>query len=252
MGYWGMIVPDPTNPFFMELISSFESIVSDENRDLLIASTHFDPQRTEACIQRMLLRRVNGIVFAASEMLATHESLRQYRIPMVTIDRGEVSERISDVSVDFDLAMVEAVRYLKQMGHNRIAFIGGFPGPKVSKTRVQAFRMAMQLAALDLPEKYVQGRRLSRRGWCSGHVQTSHPQDTTYRSRCGQRSHCTRCLAASTGARDLRTSADVPHRFRRHRYIRTRLSETHDPSASPKATWRRCFMTLSTMSKMSA
>jgi DNA-binding LacI/PurR family transcriptional regulator len=155
-GLFGMIIPDPTNPFFMELLNCFESIVSEENHDLIFASARFDPQRVDACVNRMLMRRVDGIVLASSELLITHESIKRHAVPVVTLDRGEVAERVSDVSVDFENAMVDAIRYLKQMGHRRIAFIGGFPGPRVSWTRAQAFRRALELSELVVDERYIQ------------------------------------------------------------------------------------------------
>ena len=155
-GLFGMIIPDPANPFFTELLSCFETIVTNENQDLIFANTHFDPERVDSSVKRMLMRRVDGIVVCASELLTTHESLRRYNVPVVTLDGGEVSERVSDVSIDFDTAMMDAVRYLRQMGHRRIAFIGGFPGPKVSEIRKRAFRMSMELAELELPHEYLQ------------------------------------------------------------------------------------------------
>jgi DNA-binding LacI/PurR family transcriptional regulator len=153
---FGMIIPDSVNPFFTELVFCFESILTNRNHDLLVASTHFDPQQVESILRRMMRRRVDGIVFIASELLLTQESLQSYKVPVVTMERGEVSERVSDVSVDFDQAMIDAVRYLKQIGHRKIAFISGFPGPKMFRSRIHAFKMGIELAGLELYEGQIQ------------------------------------------------------------------------------------------------
>lgn len=153
----GLILPDLTNPFFTDLLDSFEAITSSKDQDLLTANTRFSPQRVEACIRRMLMRRVDGIALVASEVeTGPFESLMRYRVPLVTLDRGRAGEWVSDVSIDFDSALEDAVRHLKQLGHRRIAFIGGVAGLNTSTTRKQAFIKALSKNGLRLSEEYLQ------------------------------------------------------------------------------------------------
>ena len=153
---FGLILPDLTNPFFTDLLDSFESITSSKNQDLLTANTRFNPERVEACIRRMLMRRVDGIALVASEVeTGPFESLMRYRVPLVTVDRGQAGEWVSDVSIDFEPALEEAVRHLKHFGHRRIAYIGGSAGLKASTTRNQAFIKALSKNGLRLYEEYL-------------------------------------------------------------------------------------------------
>jgi len=154
---FGLILPDLTNPFFTDLLDSFEAITSSKNQDLLTANTRFNPQRVESCIRRMLMRRVDGIALVASEVeTGPFESLMRYHVPLVTLDRRQAGEWVSDVSIDFESALEDAVRHLKQHGHRRIAFIGGVAGLKTSTTRAQAFIKALSKSGLRLFEEYMQ------------------------------------------------------------------------------------------------
>ena len=154
---FGLILPDLTNPYFTDLLDSFEAITSSKDQDLLTANTRFSPQRVEACIRRMLMRRVDGIALVASEVeTGPFESLMRYRVPLVTLDRGQAGEWVSDVSIDFESALEDAMRHLKQYGHRKIAFIGGVAGLKTSTTRTQAFIKALSKNGLRLFEEYLQ------------------------------------------------------------------------------------------------
>src|SRR5580692_7871184 len=65
---YGLIIPDITNPFFPEFIRSFEKILVENNREMLMATTDFHPSRIQQSIRRMLVRRVDGVALVASEI----------------------------------------------------------------------------------------------------------------------------------------------------------------------------------------
>src|SRR3569833_1876913 len=57
----GVIISDITNPFFPELIQSFEDEAVDANYENLIRSTAHDTRRMQLCIDRMIQRNVEGV-----------------------------------------------------------------------------------------------------------------------------------------------------------------------------------------------
>ena len=57
----GVIISDITNPFFPELIQSFEEEAIEANYEIQIGSTAYDSRRMEVCIDRMLQRKVDGV-----------------------------------------------------------------------------------------------------------------------------------------------------------------------------------------------
>src|SRR6185312_78119 len=82
----GVIISDITNPFFPDLISSFERLSADHSYEVIFANTNYDPARLEHALHRMMQRRVDGIALMTSEM---HEPalamLKKQKIPTVTL-----------------------------------------------------------------------------------------------------------------------------------------------------------------------
>src|ERR1700682_578200 len=58
---YGLIISDISNPFFPELVKSFDDIAVRHGQEVLIANTNYDPERMKICVIRMLQREVGGV-----------------------------------------------------------------------------------------------------------------------------------------------------------------------------------------------
>src|SRR6266849_6343253 len=58
---FGLIVSEITNPFFPEVVQTFEDVAVQNNYEILLTSTIPDPRRMEVAVRRMLERRVEGV-----------------------------------------------------------------------------------------------------------------------------------------------------------------------------------------------
>src|ERR1700682_2372851 len=84
---FGLIVFEITNPFFPEIVQSFEYIAVQHNYDSLLTSTVHNPKRMELAVRRMIERRVDGVAiltFGMEESLLGH--LRFRKVPLVFVD----------------------------------------------------------------------------------------------------------------------------------------------------------------------
>jgi DNA-binding LacI/PurR family transcriptional regulator len=118
---YGLIIPDITNPFFPELIRSFEKILVENNREMLMTTTDFHPSRIQQSIRRMLVRKVDGVALVASEIeTESIESLIRNRVPLVTMDRRITGPGLSDVLINNTSGMDQAIKHLKDLGHKEI------------------------------------------------------------------------------------------------------------------------------------
>ena len=153
---YGLIIPDITNPFFPELIRSFEKILVENGREMLMATTDFHPSRIQQSIRRMLVRRVDGVALIASEIETEPiESLIHNRVPLVTMDRRITGPGLSDVSINNTSGMDEAISHLKDLGHSEIGFIGGMIGPTISDHRSHAFIKALKKHGLTANPEFM-------------------------------------------------------------------------------------------------
>jgi len=141
----GLIVSDITNPFFPELVHSFEALATQQGYDLILTSTGYQTARMTDCVRRMLERKVDGVAMMTSEMdLGLIKELARRGVPLVFMDVGRVGPRMSHVLIDYAHGIRQAVDHVAQLGHKRVAFIAGPLDLHSARTRRQAFLDGMR------------------------------------------------------------------------------------------------------------
>jgi DNA-binding LacI/PurR family transcriptional regulator len=156
-GLYGLIISDITNPYFPELVKAFEDIAVQHGQDVLIANTDYDPKRMEACVIRMLQRKVDGVAIMTSEMedrLIHTFSHRQ--IPTVFMDTPKSIKGVSTVCVDYAAGVKQAMDHLFAFGHRRIAFISGPLALSSAQVRAQAFKKSLRRHGLTREPHLIQ------------------------------------------------------------------------------------------------
>ena len=152
----GLIVSDITNPFFSELIRSFESLAAQQQYDLLITSTDYETNRMTATLRRMLERKVDGVAVMTSEMdLGLIRELSRRGVPIVFMDVGQMGPRMSHVSIDYGNGIMQAVDHVIGLGHKHVAFISGPLDLHSARTRRQAFVDTMRRHGLIPDRRFI-------------------------------------------------------------------------------------------------
>jgi DNA-binding LacI/PurR family transcriptional regulator len=152
----GLIVSDITNPFFPELIRTFEDLAAQKQYDLLLTSTNYDTSRMTACLRRMLERKVDGVAMMTSEMdMSLIKELSKRSVPIVFMDVGQMGPRMSHVSIDYGNGIRQAVDHVASLGHKNIGFITGPLDLHSARTRRQAFVDGMRHHQIALDPKLV-------------------------------------------------------------------------------------------------
>lgn len=141
---FGLVVSEITNPFFPEIVQTFENLAVENNYEILLTSTVHDPKRIESSVRRMIERRVDGIAiltFGMEESII--EYLRYRKVPLVFIDVAPDVPGVANIRVNYLNGIRQAVQHLAALRHTRIAFIAGPQHLKSSIARRDAFRTAM-------------------------------------------------------------------------------------------------------------
>lgn len=89
----GIIVSDIENPFFPEVIKSFETRARKLGYDAILSDTNYDPQRTRMAAERMMEHKVRGVALMTSEISVrlVHELARR-RIAVTFLRSGAGSQ----------------------------------------------------------------------------------------------------------------------------------------------------------------
>jgi len=152
----GILVENITNPFFPELIQSFEEIAVAHGYEILVSSTNGDPAVLATCVRRMLERKVEGVAvlsFGAEEPVL--DQLTHRDIPMVLAELRLDDPKVSTILLDYSTGIHAAVQHLADLGHTRIAFLAGPHKLHSAITRENDFRAAIQDSGLTIQKKWI-------------------------------------------------------------------------------------------------
>jgi LacI family transcriptional regulator len=153
---FGLIVSEITNPFFPEIVQTFETLAVEQHYEILLTSTIHDPKRMELAVRRMIEGRVDGVAiltFGMEEYLLEH--LRFRNLPLVFIDIGPKAPRVSNIRVDYADGIRQAVQHLAALRHERIGFISGPLRLRSAMARKDAFQASMREIGLPVKSDFL-------------------------------------------------------------------------------------------------
>jgi len=146
----GLIISDITNPFFPELVKSFQDAALRSGQEVIIGNTDYNPKRMAGCIRRMVERKVDGVAIMTSEAdpgLMTE--LTRRNIPTVFMDTGKSGPHSANIRIDYAQGIHEAMQHLFSLNHRRIAFITGPMNLESVRIRCEAYLSGLKSCGLS-------------------------------------------------------------------------------------------------------
>jgi LacI family transcriptional regulator len=140
----GVLIPDLTNPLFPPIVQGLQARLEREGYTVLLGSTDNDAGRAQAEMSVLRSQQVDGIIAATArrhdEVL---DDFAATGVPLVLVNRHSEGRLVTSVAGDDRAGMRLAVDHLADLGHRRIAFIGGPLEVSTGFQRHQGFLEAM-------------------------------------------------------------------------------------------------------------
>lgn len=141
----GLIISDITNPFFPDLVKSIQEKALELGYDVVVLNTNYESERDAPYVQRLLELRVRGVMILTTEMdLSVISRLSSQKITVVFLDIGKVGPHTSNIRVNYEKGVHQAVEHLFDLGHRQIAFVSGPVHFKSAQIRRRAFLGSMK------------------------------------------------------------------------------------------------------------
>ena len=224
----GIIVGNITNPFFPELIQSFEEIAVAHGYEILVSSSNSDPAVLTTCVRRMLERKVEGVAvlsFGAEEPVL--DQLVHRDIPMVLAEFHLDDPKVSTILLDYKTGIRAAIGHLKALGHSKIAFLAGPHKLHSAVTRANDYRTAMEALKLPIEEKWLCRVRPHPQGRRGRIPKAASAGPAAHRHCLLQRHDRHRRPARRLSPRPARSPGSLRHRPRRHLLRRVHPAPAH-------------------------
>jgi DNA-binding LacI/PurR family transcriptional regulator len=163
----GVVLPYAGRWFFAEVVRGIEAALRENGYDLVLHVLADDGRRQEFLASLPVRRRVDGLVVVALPLAPEDvDLLRDLGLPMACV--SEPTAGVHGERIDNAAAAQLAVRHLVELGHRRIACIGGdLGGPErfsVPGLRTQGYRLALTQAGLAADPGWEQDGGFTARG----------------------------------------------------------------------------------------
>jgi LacI family transcriptional regulator len=124
--FLGLVISDIENPFFPEVIKSFENAALKRGFEILLCTTNYDPKRTRAAMRKLIENKVQGVAIMTSQIGAEEAvDLAANGVAAVFLNSAQARPYCSYVAIDHAQGAREAIDYLRGLGHKRFGFIQG-------------------------------------------------------------------------------------------------------------------------------
>jgi len=153
----GLIIPNLLNAYYTSLADSLSQLLYEKGYHLWLSSTRDDPQVEEGMLYDMLGYPVDGLIWVPTR--SDDETIIKYiqdrQVPAVTLVR-RVTKDMLDTIVFEDMAGSQvAVQHLLNLGHRKIAYIGGDTRHSSNHDRWLGFQQTLEAAGIEVRPDYI-------------------------------------------------------------------------------------------------
>ena len=157
---FGLVIPSTTNPIFARVVFAIEERAHELGYDLLLCHTYNKAEREDACLRRLLSRRVDGLFIAP--VYRFEAEARIYReilarsVPTILLGApAPFCKTFPAIEIEELVASYNATQHLIGLGHKKIAYFTGPPAAPWAHERFEGYRRALREANLEVDDKLV-------------------------------------------------------------------------------------------------
>jgi len=146
----GVVVPDVATVFWAAALKGAQDVLEEAGYLVLVMSSERDPAHEQTALRTLIAHRVDGILLATSGGYEPPPG-----VPVVLFDRLGPEPASGRAALANEEGMALLFEHLRSHGHERIGYLGGYPGSTSADERRDAFSAAAAAAGLRLPAGYV-------------------------------------------------------------------------------------------------
>jgi LacI family transcriptional regulator len=157
---FGLVIPSTTNPIFARIVFAIEERAHELGYDLLLCHTYNKAEREDACLRRLLSRRVDGLFIAPVYRFEAEARIYQEiivrSIPTILLGApAPFCKNFPAIEIEELVASYNATQHLIGLGHKKIAYFTGPPAAPWAHERFEGYRRALREANLEVDDKLV-------------------------------------------------------------------------------------------------
>jgi LacI family transcriptional regulator, galactose operon repressor len=158
----GLVVPDIGDAYFHQVARGVEDVAQSAGYGVILTNTDRIPERERSCVNMLLDKRVDGLIFAGGGIDNDRHLVEQAWGTTRVVTIGPHSLPFPSVLVDDSAAIATAVHHLAEVGCRRLLCLAGQPNWLVSQRRLDGYRRAVLEAGLEEDDELILYGEFSR------------------------------------------------------------------------------------------
>jgi LacI family transcriptional regulator len=123
---FGLVISEIANPYFPEVIQGFQAAAWDRGLDVLLCNTEYSQSRTTSVIRKLIESDVRGVAIMTSSLNKSVTSdLIAAGVGVVFCNLGPAEKLVSNISIDYQRGISQAIDHVVELGHRRAAVVAG-------------------------------------------------------------------------------------------------------------------------------
>jgi LacI family transcriptional regulator len=141
----GLVIPDIMNAFYAASATVLQAALEQQGYRLILCISNNDPGSDARYLTALMEQQVDGIIHVPSTS-AGAGAVRDFNrtVPVVELARHSQGGLFDAVIADDREGALQLTRHLLELGHRRIAFIGGPQEVSTTQDRIAGFREGFQ------------------------------------------------------------------------------------------------------------
>lgn len=154
----GLMIADIINPFYSYLADGVLDCARNLGYHVILCATDEDVNQEKEYLEELMNQRAAGIIAVPTgENVKIWSEALNLGVKLVLVDRELPGLSEADVViVDNEKGSYEAIKYLIQLGHKKIAIVNGPTTTTTGKGRLEGYLQALEEACLPVNQNYVQ------------------------------------------------------------------------------------------------
>jgi LacI family transcriptional regulator len=140
----GMLIPDLGTGYIGEIIRGIDMEIEPTQYDLMLYTTHRQEAKETGFLKSLLQGGADGLILILPRSPVNYlENMREQNRPYILIDHQGIDEKGPAVGATNFQGAFDAINYLINLGHSRIAFITGSLDLGCAQDRLAGYRSAL-------------------------------------------------------------------------------------------------------------
>lgn len=157
----GVILPDISNPYFVEIAKGIITRARESNIEIIITDSDNITENDLVNFDRMRSAGVDGIIISSSG--ANNTELNEIiqvaadseKFPLVLLDRDNINYNCNSVLIDNYIGGYIAGKHLLELGHEKIICVLGPVELNSTKNRLKGFKKALEEFNIPFNQEYL-------------------------------------------------------------------------------------------------